>query len=141
SVHLPMAEPHGAGQSGRHRPLGSSGKMTSIRQGLLTVSLIRASTLGPLSQRASASTVAGSDAARASLASTNDQSAASRKWQFATTGYVWFASAKGETDVIGPVEPVGLDLSFGDVLKAFKFAFMGAAEARHDRIFVLGDLT
>jgi hypothetical protein len=48
---------------------------------------------------------------------------------------------KGETDVIGPVEPVGLDLSFGDVLKAFKFAFMGAAEARHDRLIILGDLT
>jgi opacity protein-like surface antigen len=66
---------------------------------------------------------------------------ASKQWEFATIGYAWFASAKGETDVIGPVEPVGLDLSFGDVLKAFKFAFMGAAEARHDRIFVLGDLT
>ena len=64
-----------------------------------------------------------------------------KKWEFATIGYVWFASAKGETDVIGPVEPVGLDLSFGDVLKAFKFAFMGAAEARRDRLVILGDLT
>ena len=64
-----------------------------------------------------------------------------KKWQFATIGYVWAAGAEGETDVIGPVEPVGLDLSFGDVLDAFKFAFMGAAEAQHDRLVILGDLT
>ena len=65
----------------------------------------------------------------------------SNKWKFATLGYFWAASAKGETDVIGPVEPVGLDLSFGDVLKGFKFAFMGAAEARKGRLVILGDLT
>lgn len=63
------------------------------------------------------------------------------KWKFATIAYGWFAGAHGETDVIGPVPPVGLDLSFGDVLKGFKFAFMGAAEARKDRFVVLGDLT
>src|SRR5262249_43802293 len=63
------------------------------------------------------------------------------KWHFATIGYVWFAGAWGETDVIGPVPPVDLALPFGKVLKAFKFAFMGAAEARHDRFVVLGDLT
>jgi hypothetical protein len=66
---------------------------------------------------------------------------AKNKWQFATIGYVWFAGAWGETDVIGPAEPVDLDLPFGKVLKAFKFAFMGAAEARRDRLVILGDLT
>ena len=65
----------------------------------------------------------------------------SDKWHFATIGYIWFASAKGETDVIVPLDPVGLDLSFGDVLDAFKFAFMGAAEARKGRLVILGDLT
>jgi hypothetical protein len=64
-----------------------------------------------------------------------------KKWHFATIGYVWFAGAWGKTDVIGPVPPVDLNLSFGKVLKAFKFAFMGAAEARHDRVVILGDLT
>ena len=63
------------------------------------------------------------------------------KWQLSTIGYVWFAGAWGKTDVIGPVEPVDLDLPFGKVLKAFKFAFMGAAEAKHDRLVILGDLT
>lgn len=64
----------------------------------------------------------------------------SNKWKFATIGYVWFAGAHGETDVIEPVDPVGLDLSFGDVLKGFKFAFMGAAEAKKGRLVFLGDL-
>ena len=72
-----------------------------------------------------------------SAPSTTDE----KKWKFATIGYVWFAGVEGKTDVIGPVEPVDLDLSFGDVLKAFKFAFMGAAEARRDRLVILGDLT
>jgi len=69
------------------------------------------------------------------------QPASAKKWQFATIGYVWLAGAWGETDVIGPVEPVDLDLPFGKVLDAFKFAFMGAAEARRDRLVILGDLT
>ncbi len=63
------------------------------------------------------------------------------KWEFATIGYVWFAGAWGKTDLTGPTPPVDLKLPFGKVLKAFKFAFMGAAEARHGRFVALGDLT
>lgn len=70
-----------------------------------------------------------------------EPAAPKEKWQFATIGYVWFAGAWGKTDVIEPAEPVDLRLPFGKVLKAFKFAFMGAAEAKRDRIVVLGDLT
>ena len=66
---------------------------------------------------------------------------AKKKLEFATIGYVWFAGAHGETDVIGPLPPVDLDLPFGKVLKAFKFAFMGAAEMKYDRFVALGDLT
>ncbi|HEU4809701.1 MAG TPA: hypothetical protein VFS69_03490 [Sphingomicrobium sp.] len=66
---------------------------------------------------------------------------AKTKWEFATIGYVWAAGAWGETDVIGPAEPVDLDLPFGKVLDAFKFAFMGSAEAKRDRLIFLGDLT
>ncbi len=69
------------------------------------------------------------------------QPASSKKWEFATIGYVWLAGAWGKTDVTGPTPPVDLDLPFGKVLKGFKFAFMGAAEARHDRFVILGDLT
>src|SRR5436190_22100941 len=64
--------------------------------------------------------------------------ASKKKWEFATIGYAWLAGAWGETDVFGTAQPVDLDLSFGKVLKAFKFAFMGAAEARHDRFSLFG---
>lgn len=64
----------------------------------------------------------------------------SKKWKFATIGYIFFAGAHGETTPRDPFSPVKIDLSFGDVLKSFKFAFMGAAEARHDRLVFLGDL-
>lgn len=86
------------------------------------------------------------DAARAQApeADTTAASASaepSKDWEFATITYVWLAGAHGDVDVIGPVEPVGLDLSLGDVIHGFKFAFMGAAEARRDRLVFLGDLT
>ena len=62
------------------------------------------------------------------------------KWHFATMGYVFFAGAYGTTTPRDPLSPVNVDLSFGDVLKAFKLAFVGAAEARNDRLVFLGDL-
>ena len=62
------------------------------------------------------------------------------KWHFATIGYIFFAGAHGTTTPRDPLSPVKLDLSFGDILKAFKFAFMGAAEVRKDRLVFLGDL-
>jgi hypothetical protein len=65
---------------------------------------------------------------------------AKKKWEFATIGYVFFAGAHGKTTPRDPLPPVDLDLKFGDILKAFKFAFMGAAEARNDRLVFLGDL-
>ena len=74
-------------------------------------------------------------------AETGQTSTSEKKSRFATIGYLWVASAHGETDVIGPAEPVGLDLSFRDALDAFKFAFMGAAELRYDRFVLLADLT
>lgn len=72
---------------------------------------------------------------------TEQQVPAAKELQFATIGYVWFAGAHGKTDVIEPLPPVDLDLPFGKVLKAFKFAFMGAAEVKYDRFVALGDLT
>ena len=63
------------------------------------------------------------------------------EWKFAVVAYAWLAGAKGDVDVIGPVEPVGLDLSFGDVIDSFKFALMGSAEAQKGRLVLVGDLT
>lgn len=65
---------------------------------------------------------------------------AQKKWEFATIGYVFAAGAYGRTTPRDPLPAVDLHLNFGDVLKAFKFAFMGAAEARKDRLVFLGDL-
>jgi len=63
-----------------------------------------------------------------------------KKWEFATIGYIFFAGAYGKTTPRDPLPPIDLHLPFGTVLKAFKFAFMGAAEARKDRLVFLGDL-
>ena len=62
------------------------------------------------------------------------------KWHFATIGYGYFAGGYGKTTPRDPLSPVDVDLSFGDVLKAFKFALVGAAEVRKDRLVFLGDL-
>lgn len=97
-------------------------------------------TIGRAAQPAEPPAIEVQDASGTQPASAIEQPAPPDKWQFATIGYIWFAGAKGETDVIGPVPPVGLDLRFRDVLKGFKFGFMGAAEARRGRIVVLGDL-
>ena len=38
-----------------------------------------------------------------------DQAADDKNWKFYTLGYVWLATAKGKTDVIGPLQPVDLE--------------------------------
>jgi hypothetical protein len=67
------------------------------------------------------------------IASPNDG-----KWHFSTIGYGWLAGATGKVG-IGRLPAADLDLTFFDALDVFKFAFMGAAEARHDRLVFLGD--
>ena len=98
--------------------------------------------LFPLSTVAHAQATDAVDAATSAQSPPPDAGPAvrSKDWEFSTVTYGWFAGAEGDIDVIGPVEPVGLDLSFGDVLDAFKFAFMGAAEARRDRLILMGDI-
>ena len=76
-----------------------------------------------------------------SAAEQSEAAAPQREWEFATVAYGWLAGAHGETDLIGPVEPVHLDLPFGKVLDSLKFVAMGAAEAKHDRLVLLGDFT
>jgi len=94
-------------------------------------------------QLAQADPAAGTQQAATETSETpQDQSTAGKKKaEFYTLGYLWLASAKGQTDVIGPVAPVGLDLGLKDIIKGFKFIFMGAAEARFGRFSVLGDLS
>lgn len=70
------------------------------------------------------------------------ETAPEKKWKFATLAYVWFANAHGYVDVIGPVAPVKVDMPFKEIFTHLKFpwAIMGAAEARHDRLVLFGDL-
>jgi hypothetical protein len=69
-----------------------------------------------------------------------DQPAKSKKWEVSTVTYIWFTGLKGDMAVITTARPIGLDVPFGDILKHLKIGFMGAAEARHDRLVFLGDL-
>ena len=61
-------------------------------------------------------------------------------WQFSASPYVWMSGMKGDMGVIEEVEPVGIDLSFFDILGALKFALMGSFDARKDRFVASGDL-
>jgi len=111
-----------------------------IRAGLFAL-LLASGAAAQAATADAAGETATSDAAQPPEAGPPDaQAPAKKKWEFATIGYIFFAGAHGKTTPRDPFAPVTLDLSFHDVLKAFKFAFMGAAEARHDRLVFLGDL-
>lgn len=66
--------------------------------------------------------------------------ASQNKWQFALVLYGWGLSVKGDVGAFREIEPIGIDVSFGELLDHLKLVFMGAAEARHDRLIFLGDL-
>ncbi len=60
------------------------------------------------------------------------------QWRVTAVPYLWFASVKSSVAFTPPVGSrstidATFDASFGDVLSAFKFGFMGAAEARRGR--------
>ena len=67
--------------------------------------------------------------------------ASSTDWQFATTMYVWVSDLEGDLRTAGEVEPVAVDLSYGDVLEHLKFAGMGAFQARKGRLIFMADLS
>jgi hypothetical protein len=85
------------------------------------------------------SEAAPADPAPMPASTTTEATDASKKWEFSTVTYLWGASVHGDSD-ISPLPTVDVDLKFSKVLKNLKFAFMGAAEARHDRLIFLGDL-
>lgn len=60
-------------------------------------------------------------------------------WEFKATPYIWMSGMKGDMGVVEQVEPVGVDLSFGDILDALKFTLMGSLEARHGRFVATVD--
>jgi hypothetical protein len=61
-------------------------------------------------------------------------------WQFKASPYLWMSSLKGDMGVSEEVEPVAVDLSFGDILGALKFALMGTFDARNGRFVATADM-
>jgi hypothetical protein len=73
------------------------------------------------------------------LADEDQEAKDASDWQFALTSYVWASGMSGDVE-LAPGESVDVDTSFTDILSVLKFALMGAAEARHGRFVLLGDL-
>ena len=66
------------------------------------------------------------------------QPAPDDKWQFQFSPYFWLASLRG-TGGVGN-RTVQVDESFSDIFHSLKFAFMGAFEARKNKLIILTDL-
>lgn len=67
------------------------------------------------------------------------EAASKPHWELSTITYLWASGVK--TEINTPQgEQVTSKLSFFDVLKDLKFAFMGAAEAKRGRFVSIGDL-
>jgi hypothetical protein len=64
----------------------------------------------------------------------------SSDWEVSAVPYFWLAGMKGDIGAIPNTQPVGVDISFGDIFKHLKLVFMGQAEARHGRLVLLGDV-
>jgi hypothetical protein len=59
-------------------------------------------------------------------------------WHLELSPYLWFAGAHGTVGAFG--RDAGVHSSAWDLLKHFNFGLMGAAEARHKRFLLSGDL-
>jgi hypothetical protein len=61
-------------------------------------------------------------------------------WHVSFSPYLWMSGLKGDMGVSEQVEPVAVDLSFGDIFNHLKFAAMGSSEARHGRFVTTTDV-
>jgi hypothetical protein len=59
-------------------------------------------------------------------------------WHLALSPYLWFAGAHGTVGALG--RDVSIHASPGDLLSHFNIGLMGAAEARHNRFLLDGDM-
>ena len=66
--------------------------------------------------------------------------ATNNTWHFSTIGYIFLAGAYGVSTPRSPLPSTDVNLSPRDALRVFKFALMGAAEARKGRLIFAGDL-
>jgi hypothetical protein len=61
------------------------------------------------------------------------------EWEVGLTAYIWASGMNGDIGVKG-VQPVNVDMSFGDIFDHLKFAGMASIQARHDRFVIAGDI-
>jgi hypothetical protein len=61
-------------------------------------------------------------------------------WEVTVTPYIWFSGLNGEIGMFPGVQPVDVDISFGDVLENLKIAGMVALGVRKDRFVALADI-
>src|SRR4051812_21535319 len=74
-----------------------------------------------------------------STQSTNAATPTKSTWDVSAIAYGWLAST--HANIRTPQgETVHVSQSFSDALGDLKFAFMGAVEARHDRLVLIGDV-
>jgi hypothetical protein len=78
------------------------------------------------------------DTQTSATASGNSGAAEDHGWHFALSPYLWFAGAHGTAGAFG--RNVSVHASIGDLLSHFDIGLMGAAEARHKRFLLNGDL-
>ena len=64
---------------------------------------------------------------------------ANGEWEVSVTAYAWLSGMSGDIGAIEGVQPVKVDMSFGDIFDHLKFAGMGMIQARHDRFVMAGD--
>ena len=72
-------------------------------------------------------------------ADANTKDTSNTEWVFITTPYIWASGSKSEFTTRQGEKLTSKD-SFFDLLGDLKFALMGASEARHGRLVLLGDL-
>jgi len=63
---------------------------------------------------------------------------AQENWDFTATAYGWFAGLSGTVET--PVGDLEADVDFGDILESLDIAFLGAFEARKERLTLIADL-
>jgi hypothetical protein len=78
------------------------------------------------------------DAQTPATVSGNQGAADDQGWHFSVSPYLWFAGAHGTAGALG--RDVSIHASAIDLLSHFNIGLMGAAEARHKRFLLNGDL-
>jgi len=69
---------------------------------------------------------------------TSDAAGEDASWHLDLSPYLWFAGAHGTVGALG--RSVSIHATPGDLLSHFDIGLMGAAEARHKRLLLTGDL-